>query len=539
MNRLASSLGLLAIWPLIVAGQQPPPQEQAPTFRSEVNLVLAPVIVRDGSGRVVTTLQRKDFEVLDRGKPRPVVRFSLEAGTPPAPAPTGKAAGAETARSATVAQRFIALLFDDANAAPEDVLRARAAAASALDAMLPTDRIAVYTTTNAAQLDFTADLPLVRATIGKIAGRHALPATAPEVSYYLANQIVNRGDRSALEVVKRAVSLLKPGTPPQILETIATNTARAALADGEMRTRQTLSLFSGVIRRMSALPGQKALLLISPGFVTPQQQLEKNRLIDRATRSGILIHALDTRGVYTDQTFSAERASLDRDAMAYDREAALVQADILAELAEGTGGRFVRNTNDLRAGLVQLAAPPEAYYLIGFAPEEGDLDGRFHELKIRLPGKRGLTLTARRGYVAAKSGEPPPDPVREMSRELLLSRQETAAPEFQWSVAAKQSVRVDLRVRLSGVRFRQEQAHGVATLWVTAGHFDGNGALLGDETKRVDLKLPVESLAAAAGQHIEVTIELDSKPGMTHVRGAVWDHEQRVLSAVTFPVSNL
>jgi VWFA-related protein len=54
------------------AGQQP---LQTPTFKTGVNLVSVSAVVRDGKGRVVRNLQRKDFEIFEKGKSRPILEF--------------------------------------------------------------------------------------------------------------------------------------------------------------------------------------------------------------------------------------------------------------------------------------------------------------------------------------------------------------------------------------------------------------------------------------------------------------------------------
>jgi VWFA-related protein len=54
------------------AGQEP---LQAPTFKTGVNLVSVTAVVRDGKGRVVRNLQRKDFEIFEKGTSRPILEF--------------------------------------------------------------------------------------------------------------------------------------------------------------------------------------------------------------------------------------------------------------------------------------------------------------------------------------------------------------------------------------------------------------------------------------------------------------------------------
>jgi Ca-activated chloride channel homolog len=72
MRRLASALVLS----LLVEGTgHAYPQDQQPTFKSSVEVVTVTASVRDGRGRIVRNLTRKDFEVLDSGQSRDIKDF--------------------------------------------------------------------------------------------------------------------------------------------------------------------------------------------------------------------------------------------------------------------------------------------------------------------------------------------------------------------------------------------------------------------------------------------------------------------------------
>jgi Ca-activated chloride channel family protein len=70
----AGILVMLAMVPGTAAGQEP----EAPTFKSGVDLVTVSAVVRDRDGRLVGTLTRDDFDLVDSGVSRPITDFRTE-----------------------------------------------------------------------------------------------------------------------------------------------------------------------------------------------------------------------------------------------------------------------------------------------------------------------------------------------------------------------------------------------------------------------------------------------------------------------------
>src|SRR5260370_11150296 len=77
--RLLSSL-LVCCWFAAAQSSQPPgkPQDEIPSFRSEVRLVVLPVSVQDKTGKLVTDLQQKAFKVYENGVEQPIKIFKRE-----------------------------------------------------------------------------------------------------------------------------------------------------------------------------------------------------------------------------------------------------------------------------------------------------------------------------------------------------------------------------------------------------------------------------------------------------------------------------
>lgn len=77
---LVASALVLGLAPRVTA--QAPAQDEQPTFRSRVEVVTIAAVVRDKTGRVVRTLTKDDFTVLDGGERRPIVEFQPAANGP-------------------------------------------------------------------------------------------------------------------------------------------------------------------------------------------------------------------------------------------------------------------------------------------------------------------------------------------------------------------------------------------------------------------------------------------------------------------------
>ena len=178
--------------------------------------------------------------------------------------------------------------------------------------------------------------------------------------------------------------------------------ARRVLMVGEQDAQVTLAAIKEFVRRMAKLPGQHTLILVSPGFlsIAPEDLSWESQIMDLAVQSNVTINALDARGLYTGVTDISERGAgqiIDPTHLA----AMTRSGSVLSELANGTGGAFFENSNDLGAGFKRLTEVPEFVYVLEVSLDGVKPDGSYHRVKVKVD-REGMQIQARQGYSAPK-----------------------------------------------------------------------------------------------------------------------------------------
>lgn len=494
--------------------------------------------------------------MLDKGKPQVISKFSVEkTGGRKADAPAASpAAPGETPGELPPPippDRYVAYVFDDLHLSFGDLARARTAAERHLaESLAATSRAAIYTTSGHPTLDFTDDLAKLKDTLLRIqpGSNAAMAGTGcPKLSYLQADLIRNKNDPTALQAAMQDAYLcaqLDPATMQNVAQSLSQSEASRIWTLGDQDTRTSLRLMNDVVRRISAMPGQRSIVVVSPGFLVLDQRFDELEIMDRAIRANVMINSLDARGLFTiipggDASETGGSIASSRARAQYQRDSANAEGDVLAELADGTGGTWIHNTNDLADGFKRIAAPPEYYYVLGFSPQNLKFDGSYHNLKVSLKNPAGLALQARRGYFAPKHEVNAAQEAMREIEETLFSRDEwhdipveLHTQFFKSSdVAAKLSILARIDVRQ--LRFRKADGRNLDVLTVVAGVFDRNGNYIGAVEKTVDMHLKDESLAAGKlSSGITIKSGFDVTPGSYFVRIVVRDAEGQKMSAL-------
>jgi VWFA-related protein len=390
----------------------------SPTIKVAVNLVPVRVVVRDAQGHAVGSLRQEDFQLFDNRQPQLITRFSVERSEdhPGAgqttPNPGSAETPAQSGKSAAPPERYIAYLFDDVHFNAAELTQVRDAANRHLAALQPADRAGVFTTSGQVTLDFTDDRAKLHETLLRVTPRPVAGSggkDCPDIDPYMAYLIWSKKDEDALGVATEDALVCAFGSDARragrAAEAMAKASAQQQVAASDLQSQAVLRAFRNTLSKLAATPGQHILVLVSPGFVTPGREQDFTQLIDRALRANVIISTLDARGLFNlDSSVADVRPGVDVaiSKIQYRRESAAASSDVLASLAEGTGGNFFHNDNNMDEGFKRTIAAPEFSYVLGFSPADLKPDGSFHNLNVTLKSPEKLTVQARKGYYAPR-----------------------------------------------------------------------------------------------------------------------------------------
>ena len=528
----------------------PPPPV---TLRTEVDLVEVPVVVRDGQHRAVAGLTKDDFEIYDAGKKQTITAFSVQRFTSPMDAGGGAKAALHPAAAADAAgpkgetrSRFVALCFDDLNIDAAALKPAKAAAERFVKTGLaPGDRVAVVTTAQPRDAEFTGDVPGLVERIANVTSNRRFSEDAspqcPRIRPYEAYLIVNHLDNQVLEA-KVAEYQACGGRIPRPQETV-TSMAQGVWQYALMNSRNTLRVIDGLVAGMAKLPGERMILLTSAGFLTGDLEADEDLLMAKALHAEVVIDTLDARGLYT--VSPGDDASDSPPPGRVPRRAQIVEAqspgrqeeakdDGMAALAAGTGGTFYHNSNDLVRGFRELGMAPETMYVLGFAPSGGAANGRFHSLKVRLAAGKRYSLQARLGYTASS-----PNAAARLSPPSRLDSEVTASDtiadlpaEFKWEQRpGPPGITMVAHLDIARLHFETRQSRRHQKLTLVGVLLDASGGVVTGKRSELDLNFTEATFAQLAKTGVLVSLTIPAPPGSYSVRALVEDALEGKLTA--------
>lgn len=533
--------------------------EDPPVFRIGVDVIRVDVVVTDKDGRPVTDLTPADFEIRQDGEPQQVVAARFVAvEPPPAPAPlrartlpastTAPTLGRSPGTAADV-QRTIAIVVDDLGMSWESMEPTRRALRKFVDESVQAgDLVAMLRTSVSvsALQQFTTDRRLLHSAIDQlrftaISRRGVEPFTPVNEWITLMNGSGDSGPLFGAQFPDLT------GRHDQLREVVSTS--------------GTLGAMHLVLKGIGALPGRKALVLVSEGFAltendpdgtfqpSPVVRARLDAVLDAAMRMGIVIYTVDPRGLQTgglraeDNTKALGASGTSGEGLT--RAAFLHHSqETLQLLADETGGLAMLNTNDLAGALRRVSDDQRGYYVLGYAPPPGTFaapgkTARYHRLSVKVK-RPGLKVRTRKGFLGI--------PDRPLEESELTANQElyraatspfeaadlplrvTVLPGFRPGESA--FVRALLHVQGRGLEFRRNEAgQELATIDVLGLVFDEWGAAIAGRTAVFEVARNENADASdAEGVVFSLTVPV-KRPGGYQVRFAIRDQASGALGA--------
>jgi len=419
------------VWVLVVSAQQTAPPRPAPRqqtaagnnnsqqaavstkpfeFKTTTQLVVLNLTIKDKSGAPVTGLTKKDFVVLEDGKPQDVdfAEFQKLDDTVMAPSPdegpavlvTREEKPADQPKSVTVNQiapekpgdikyrdkRLMVMFFDMTSMPLPDQFRAQAAAEKFLKtSMTKSDLMAIMTFSNDIKVveDFTDDRDLLMKDI-----KH-----------------LTIGEGQGFETSTSDDSTADTG-------------AAFTQDDTEFNifnTDRQLSALESAVKMLGSLNEKKALVYFASGMTRngTDNQAQLQATVNAALRANVSFYPIDARGLVASAPLGDATKSSPGGSGMYTGSSSRSQQsnfqgqqETLFTLATDTGGKALLDTNDLSIGIQQAQKDMSSYYILGYYSHNEKLDGHFRAVKLSM---RDPAVQARfskfeytKGYYAGK-----------------------------------------------------------------------------------------------------------------------------------------
>ena len=550
-------------------------------LRANARLVDVGFIAHDKHGHPVTDLKQDEIELYDNGKKQQVRFFfqttSAEQNVPTPPTTDSAVAdtfsnqavatSAPLVQSATVPASTI-LLLDESHLAWKDLASARAETLKFLQRLQPTERVALYS------MDDTGFHVLVEMTQDHTALATKLAAWTPRARAVAMGQQNEQRNRQQIDTVQNVSDMNSVNGNSIEVPDAMTSTDPQLRDFGANPAAAALQVLTAIARHLGAVPGHKSLIWISGDSVLVDWRdqavgLEKeskhlDHIADIAGEAlndaHVSVYALDATAVEAggvDASLKNRNVELTQSAqdvanlpgaspsplagrnMTDGRVTAAMQQDLhpiqepMRRVADSTGGRAIRKASDLGGSLDSIHNDTRATYLASFTPDSTP-DDSFHTLTLKVPGRRGLVLRYRSGYLFKKESTDSNAKFQDAvwrpvdAAEIGLSAKIVAhspVAKVQLKIAVK-----DLTLEQQGERWTGNVDVFLVQREEYGGHAESSG-----ESIKLNLKQSTYDGMLTTGFAYQRALNI--KPKMSSLRLIVFDENSGRIASVTLPAA--
>ena len=395
------------------------------TLKTKSQLVLVDVVVTNDKGAPISGLQKKDFAVLEDGKPQTISSFEEHHGAPITqiqlpPLPPHVYTNFPLLQAADSVN---IILLDALNTPARDQVYVRSQMLQYLKTIPRGTRVAIFTLASQLRMlqGLTTDSTELLAALDS--------AKAAQQSALLPSDAENDANQRRIDFLIQE----EQGPPPKTLGASAVDPVQAAkqfIADTAafettQRIEITLQAMQQLARYLTGVPGRKNVIWFSGSFPTAifgdpdlpdpfniaaSFQDEIRKTTDLLSSAQLALYPIAAEGLTSDAIFQAngseigqKRPSLAMRDQVKQMNAGQASRDLnhsaMEDLAKDTGGEAYYNTNGLSGALARVINNGTRYYSLAYSPTNAAMDGKFRRIQVKLVNSKG-TLAYRRGYYA-------------------------------------------------------------------------------------------------------------------------------------------
>lgn len=521
-----------------LAGTAQTPAASNPTIRVVTRLVQVQVVVHDKRGPV-TSLTRDDFAVFDEGKRQPIDVFSIQSGASAKsqvqPLPRDTFSNLPQFGTNTAPVSFTVVLLDNLNtlygSAPdayettpfwmEDLALANAKnhLMEFIRQLGPQDRVALYGLSDSLHVlcDFTSNRDQLLAILKKY-----------DTTSITKRDIVEPG----------AVHIPVPGR--EFNANVDMQALNLAAMNNELRSEATMAALRAIAAHVADIPGRKNLV-----WLTANLPFSGTALARILLPAGIAAYPVDGRSLLTPTPVETLEGLQDEDAAARGdsmpaQSSQPIGIQTMVTMAQETGGRAFVNSNDLTGAIRDAVDDAAGSYTLGFYIPTSALDGKYHDLKVKVKGP-GLNIRYPRGYFATRDDAASETESRSRLNAALRNPLDASAIGLQ--IRTEKETRNSLllwgSVALQNIRVTQEKDLHRGSVDVHFVQQDTSGLVLEEIDHRLNFQLTDAQYRDDVKSGILFRQSIVPRKTMATLRVIVQDPTTAVVGSLIIPKSRL
>jgi VWFA-related protein len=394
------------------------------------NLVSLEVTVKDKKGKAVTDLNREDFTVVENGVAQKIEFFdsTLTTNEVGQPAKAGDSTEPASRTRNGLPRNIIALVLDGQSTQVANLKHVREGIVKYIrERISDSDSVALFSISGGLQLrqPFTQDKERLIAAVENAYDSSTVAKTseARDISENISSlrDQINGGVTGPIAATPAGGAAGSAAAQTMIAQRMLEQYIQLRSALSAQQTRPVLAALAAIAEGLRSIPGKKTVVMFSEGFVAPEAlDWQVQSTIDIANRANVAIYIIDSGGLTGGAPTSGalvagsplggisaatdmehrRRAGAGESVFDISRQEGLNrQQDLLYRISEDTGGRFLKNTNDIAGGLERIDAEIRSRYTLAYRSTDQNFDGSFRKVKIEVH-RPDTSVLARPGYYA-------------------------------------------------------------------------------------------------------------------------------------------